>query len=426
MSTRFISTGLAAALAGLAPGAVTAQGNGQSYAITNATIVPVVGARIDRGTVVIQGGKITAVGASVAVPAGAQRVDGTGLFVYPGLIDAGTRLGLTEIGSVPGSEDTQEIGPFNPHNEALTAVNPSSELIPVTRVSGLTTAITSATGGSIQGWAALIDLAGWTPDEMALKRKAAMVMTYPRVAGGRGRGGFRGQQPQGDPTEAMNRQVKELTDYLRDARAYNELAVKPKTNLAFQALAPIFKGEAPVIFDVQTAGQIRGAIALADTFKLKIIIRGGSEAWQVAELLAQRKIPVIVGPTTETPGNDEPYDAIYANPGALAKAGVTIAFQTADAAESRNLPYNAALATAYGLDPDEALRALTINPARMFGVDDRIGSIEVGKDATLQVTTGDPLDARTVVKHVFIRGQSIPMNDRHNRLYETYRARPKP
>ncbi|MBL8985834.1 MAG: amidohydrolase family protein, partial [Gemmatimonadetes bacterium] len=204
------------------------------------------------------------------------------------------------------------------------------------------------------------------------------------------------------------------------------LAVKPKTNLAFQALAPIFKGEAPVIFDVQTAGQIRGAIALADTFKLKIIIRGGSEAWQVAELLAQRKIPVIVGPTTETPGNDEPYDAIYANPGALAKAGVTIAFQTAEAAESRNLPYNAALATAYGLDPDEALRALTINPARIFGVDDRIGSIEVGKDATLQVTTGDPLDARTVVKHVFIRGQSIPMNDRHNRLYETYRARPKP
>jgi imidazolonepropionase-like amidohydrolase len=395
----------------------------ESYVITNATIVPVTSPRIERGSVLIRNGKIEAVGAELRVPPGAKQIDGTGLFVYPGSIDAGTRLGLSEIGSVPGGEDTQEIGSFNPHNEALTAVNPSSELIPVTRVSGLTTAITSARGGLIHGYAALIDLAGWTPSEMAVKPKAAMVMTYPRVASGRGR--FRGNQEQGDPTEMVNRQVRELTDYLRNARAYHELSQKPKTNLALQSLGPVLSGEVPVIFDVQTAGQIRGVLALADTFKLKVILRGAAEAWMLADTLAARKIPVIVGPTTETPEGDQPYDAIYANPGVLARAGVTIAFQTNDAAESRNLPYNVALATAYGLDPEEGLRALTINPARIFGVADRIGSIEPGKVANLQVTTGDPLDARTQVKHVFIRGALIPMDDRHDRLYRQFRARPR-
>jgi len=394
-----------------------------SYAITNATIVPVVGPRVERGTVVIRNGRIEAVGAQVAVPGDATRLDGTGLFVYPGFINAGTQLGLTEISSVPGSEDTQELGTFNPHDDALTAVNPSSELIPVTRVSGLTTAITSAKGGLIQGSAALIDLYGWTPDEMAVKARAAMVMTYPRVSGGRGR--FRRQEA-ADPTETMNRQVRELFDYLRNAKAYHELAIKDKTSLPFEALGPALRGEMPVIFDVETTDQIRGVLALADTFKLKVILRGASHAWSVADELATRKIPVIVGPTTEVPDGDMPYDEVYANPGVLAKAGVTIAFQTNDAAESRNLPYDAALATAYGLDPDEAIRALTINPARIFGVDDRLGSIEPGKEATLQVTTGDPLDARTVVKQVFIRGNLIPMDDRNTRLYQQFRARPKP
>ncbi|MGE0440864.1 MAG: amidohydrolase family protein [Gemmatimonadales bacterium] len=395
-----------------------------AYAITNATVVPVTGPRLTGGTVIIRRGRIEAVGAQLPVPADATRIDGTGLFVYPGIIDAGSRLGLTEIGSVPGGEDTQEIGDFNPHNEALTAVNPSSELIPVTRVNGLTTAITSARGGLIQGWAALIDLAGWTPDEMAVAPKAAMVMTYPSSGGGRGRGFRRGGAEGG--ADAASRQVRDLTQFLRDARDYNALSTHDRTDLAFAALGPALRGEVPVIFDVTSAAQIRGVLALADSFKLKPILRGATEAWMLADQLAQRSVPVIVGPMTQMPDGDDPYDALYAMPGVLAKAGVQIAFQSNDASDARNLPYNAALATAYGLDPDEALKALTINPARMFGVADRIGSIEAGKVANLQVTTGDPLDVRTQVKHVFIRGQLIAPTDRHTTLYERFRARPKP
>ncbi len=406
------------------PGRPPAADRARTWAITNATVVPVTGPRVDRGTVVIRDGQIAAVGREVSVPSDAQVIDASGLFVYPGLIDAGTQLGLTEIASVPGGEDTREIGDFNPQNQVLSAVNPHSELIPVTRVNGITSAITSAAGGLIQGYAALIDLAGWTTDEMGVLPRAAMVMTYPRPPGGRG-ARFRAQAAGEDPAEAVGRQAQALMTYLAEARAYSSLARPSRTNLAFQALAPVVQGRIPVIFDVQTEGQIRGVLALADSFRLRVILRGAEEAWRLADTLAARKIPVIVGPTTSMPDGDLPYDAVYANPGVLARAGVLIAFQTASASDSRNLPYNAALATAYGLDPEEALRALTINPARIFGVEDRLGSIEPGKVANLQITTGDPLDVRTAVRHVFIRGEPVPLSDRHTRLYEQFRARPR-
>jgi len=397
-----------------------------AYAITNVTIVPVVGARIVNGTIVIRNGRIEAAGAGVATPAGATVINGSGLFVYPGLIDSGDRMGLTEIGSVPGGQDTQELGQYNPQNDVLTAVNPSSVHIPVTRANGVTSAITSAEGGMIQGTAALIDLAGWTPDEMATKGRAAMVMTYPRVGGGRR--GFRGGAGQNDGADTQNRQVQELYTYLRDAKAYNARSNPVPQNLAFAALGPALRGDVPVIFDVQTEGQIRGVLALADTFKLKVVLRGANDAWMLADTLAARKVPVVVGPLTAIPDGDAPYDAIYANPGVLARAGVQIAFQTNDGGEgdARNLPYNAALATAYGLDPEEALRAVTINPARIWGVADKIGSIEVGKVANLFVTNGDPLDVRTLVKHVFIRGELMQWDDRHTQEYQKWRARPKP
>jgi len=398
------------------------------YAITNATIVPVVGPKVQNGTVIIRDGKIAAVGAGIAVPQGATVIDAKGLFVYPGLIDSGTRLGLVEIGSVPGGQDTQELGQFNPQDEVLTAVNPHSTHIGITRANGVTSVITSAEGGLIQGSAALIDMDGWTPQQMAESGTVAMVMTYPRVGGGgRFRGG-RGGPNQGDAAETQNRQVRDLFDYLRNAKAYNDRPNPEHKNLAFAALGPALRGEVPVIFDVQTEGQIRGALALADSFKLKPILRGATEAWMLADTLAARKVPVIVGPMVATPDGDAPYDAIYAMPGVLAKAGVQIAFQTNDAGEgdARNLPYNAALAEAYGLDPDEALRAVTINPAKIWGLGDKLGSIEAGKTANLFVTTGDPLDARSVVKHVFIRGLLMPWDDRHTLLYEKFRARPKP
>ncbi len=424
------------ALPTLAAAAFAAPGAAQSapaarpafYAITNATIVPVVGARIPNGTLVIRGDRIEAVGAGLTPPAGAQVIDGRGLFVYPGFIDAGTRLGLVEIGSVPGGQDNQELGQFNPHNNALVAVNPHSEHFPTTRVNGITSVLTSAEGGLIQGSAALVDLSGWTTDQMAAQARAAMIMTYPRVAGGGRFGGRGGGQSQGDAGEQLNRQVQELTRYLREAAAWNALAAPARANLPFAALGPVFRGEMPVIFDVQTESQIRGVLALADSFKLRLVLRGAVEAFQLADTLAARRIPVIVGPMTRVPERDLPYDAVYANPGVLARAGVQIAFQSDDGGngDSRNLPYHAALATAYGLDPEEALRAITINPARILGVDRALGSLEAGKIANLFVSTGDPLDVRTQVKHVFIRGEPMPWNDRHTELYEQFRARPKP
>jgi len=425
---------LAATLAIAAPSALPAQTAAvpasRGWAIRNVTIVTVTGPRIERGTVVIRNGRIEAAGAEAAPQPGDSVLDGTGLFVYPGLIDAGSRLGLTEIGSVPGGEDQQELGDLNPQDAALTAVNQNSEVIPVTRSNGVTTAITSPRGGLVSGQAALMDLLGWTPQEMAVRAPAAMVMTYPRTGGG-GRFARRAQPGAGDQT---NRQVLALKGFLGDAKAYADIKARLaagapgslKMNLGMEAMVPVMRGDEPVIFDVETAEQIRGVLALADSFALKVILRGAHEAWRLADTLAARHVPVIVGPITTGVGPDEPYDEIFANPGVLAKAGVTIAFQTNDAHDSRNLPYNAALAEAYGLSADDALKAVTINAARIFGVADRLGSIEAGKEATLIVTDGDPLDARVGPKYVFIRGQLVPFNDRHTRLYEQFRARPRP
>lgn len=430
---------IVAAIAALAlvPTLLCGQAQTGTYVIRGGTVVPVVGAKIPNGTVVISNGKIQAVGATVTAPQGATIIDATGLYVYPGMIDSGTELGLTEIGSVPGSTDTREIGDFNPQDVALTALNAHSELIPVTRVNGVTTVITSATGALMSGTAALVDLWGWTPDEMAIKARAAQVMSYPSSGGfgGRGGGGF-GGRPQGDASETASRQVRAMRDFFADARAYADVKAKlaaggtvpnaPRVNQAMESLVPVIRGEMPVIFDVQSVDQIRGVLTLADSFKLKVIIRGARDAWRVADTLAARGIPVIVGPTTQAPGSDDPYDALYAQPGVLAKAGVKIAFQTSGASDVRDLPYNAALATAYGLDMDEAIKALTINPAQIFGVGDKYGSLEVGKVANVIVTTGNPLDVRSNVKYLFIRGEAVPLTDRHTKLYEQFKARPKP
>lgn len=421
-------------LVALVATAASVEAQSRAVVIRNATLVPVTGPRIEHGTIVLRNGRIEALGVNVAASSDANVIDGTGLFVYPGLIDAGTNLGLSEIGSVPGGQDTREIGDFNPQNVILSGINPHSELIPVTRVAGVTTVITNAEGGLISGAAALIDLVGWTADDMAVVRRAAMVVSFPS-SGPQGFGGFGGggsqQRSAADRRETMNRQVRQLYQFFEDAKAYADVRARatgsagPNADQKFEAMIPFVRGELPVIVNASSPDQIRAAIAFADSLKLKIILRGARDGWQVADTLAARKIPVIVGPLTQAPGNDEPYDLVYANPGVMAAAGVQIAFQSSDASNSRTLPYHAALASAYGLSADEALKAVTINPARMFGVADRYGSLEVGKVANVFVTTGDPLDVRTHVRHVFIRGEAIPFTDRHTQLYEKFRARPR-
>jgi imidazolonepropionase-like amidohydrolase len=415
----------------LAPGLLSAQasqGTAGTYFIRGGTVVTMTGQRLAGANVLIQNGKIAGVGASVQAPAGATTIDATGKFVYPGMIDSQTDMGLSEIGSVPATQDVTELGTYNPHMKALTAVNPSSELIAVSRVNGVTSVITAPSGGLISGQAALIHLDGWTQDEMAVKPVAGYIINYPRAGGGGGRGG-RGGGGADDP-EAANRtaqQIAELREYLTRAKDYDRVrdAGSRTLDIQLEGLRPLFSGEAPAIVMADTKDQIEGAFKLADDFGFKLVISGGDEGYKVATELARRQVPVILGSIQSAPPADAPYDAVYANPGVLHRAGVKIAFSTGDGSNARHVPYHAALATAYGLPLEAALQALTIWPAQIWGVADQLGTIEAGKSADLFVASGDPLDIRTTVSEVFVAGKRIKFDDRHTRLFEKYNARPK-
>jgi len=412
-----------------------AQTGGDTYAIRNARIVTVSGPVIDKGTVVIANGKIVAVGADVQVPANARVIDATNLSVYPGMIDAGSEIGLTEIGSVSGSLDTAEIGSNNANIRVDVAIHPDSSHIGVTRVNGITTALTAPQGGLIAGQSALINLDGWVPRDMILKTPVAMHINWP---GGLGVGSdFAVSGQRGASTELrkeQDKQVENLKKILRDARAYADAkearakdASLPKqdVDLKMEALIPVVRGAMPVVINANIERDIKGAIAFGDEMKLKVIIAGGVEAYKVADQLKAKNIPVIVGPVLRMPNReDDAYDAAFANAGLLAKAGIKIAFQTTDSATARDLPYNAGMAAAFGLPKEEALKAVTIYPAEIFGVADRIGSIEPGKVANLIVTDGDPLEIITQIKHLLINGREVPLTSRHTELYEKYKARP--
>lgn len=427
-----------AALGLLALLATRALAQNNEYLIRDAKIVTVTGATIARGSVHIKDGKIVAVGERVTAPATAKVIEARGLSVYPGLIDSGTTLGLTEVGSVQETRDITELGDFSADAKAIVAVNPNSELIPVSRANGITTVLTSPRGRLVAGQAALINLDGWTWQEMAVKQVAAMAMEYPRLSfgGPGGGGGFRQQQQQqgGDPRQAALQQVESLKKKLeeasayakaKDARAKDASLPARTTDLVLEALVPVVKGELPVVMQANTEAEIKGAVELADKYKLKLIIGGADQALKVASLLKSKNIPIIIGPVTEVPNReDDAYDRNYAVAGELFKAGVRFAIQTNDAAYVRNLPYEAGTAAAFGLPKEEALKAVTIYPAQMFGVDSMIGSIEAGKMANLIITDGDPLEFRTNVKQMFINGKPVDLTTRHTKLYEKFNARP--
>lgn len=423
-----ILTLISSVIAASGPRSVSAQTREETYAIRNAKIVTVTGPVIEMGTVVISNGKITAVGANVSVPSNAKVIDGAGLSVYPGMIDSGTTLGLEEIGSVAGSADTSEIGDNNANVHVDVALHPDSSHIAVTRVNGITTALTAPEGGTISGRSALINLDGWVPRDMVLKSPVAMHMNWP------GRQGFGQQQSISELRREQDRQVESVRKILRDAIAYGDAkdarAKDPKlprqdVDLKLEALIPVVRGQMPVVISANAERDIKNAIAFADEMKLKIIISSGIEAYKLADQLKAKNIPVLVGPVLRMPNReDDPYDAAFTNAGLLSKAGVKIAFQTGDSAHVRDLPYHAGMAAAFGLSKEEALKAVTIYPAEIFGVADRIGSIEQGKIANLIVTTGDPLEILTQVRYLFINGRQIPLTSRHTELYEKYKARP--
>ena len=406
------------------------------YAIRNAHVVPVSGPTIDNGTVIIRDGKIEAVGANVSVPSGAQVIDAQGLWVYPGMFDAGTAMGLVEVGQgAPGTVDTTEAGDLNPHVKAIVAVNPHSAHIGVTRVDGVTNALTLPLGGLISGQAAVINLVGTTPAEMAVVPQAALVINYPRTSTGGG-GFFAAVQPPNlsEAVNTANRQVDQIRRTMRDAEAYgrahdayakDKTLPRPEQNLMLEALVPYVRGERPVVFRADRETDMRGAIRFAEEMRLKPIILGGDDAWKIAAFLKEKNVPVILTGILDLPSReDDFYDTLYENAAKLRQAGVRFAISSGDnGANVRNLPYYAGMAAAFGLPKDEALKAVTLYPAQILNLGDLLGSIEVGKMANLVVTDGDLLETRTHVRHLFIDGRQIPLTSRHTDLNDAFKNR---
>jgi imidazolonepropionase-like amidohydrolase len=413
-----------------------------AYAITHARIFTLAGWTIDDGTLIIRDGKIAAVGAQVPVPQGAQVIDAKGLQVYPGLFDAITQMGLREIGAVSATVDSTETGNYNPDVVAATAVSPSSEHIPVTRAAGITEVLavpasggldSSGSVGVIGGQASAIHLAGWTIDEMLLKKSAAMVVNWPEIE----TQGFdsstfsRKEKPFSEAKQEYDKQVDELADWIERARHYAQVLEKSAPaefdrDVKLEALASVVRGELPLLIFADRAREIRNAVEFCEKQKLKMILAGGAEAYKVKDLLRSKGVSVILKPVQTLPlDEDDPYDRLLSEPAELAAAHVKFAFASFDNSFSRRLGQNAANAVAYGLPYEEALKAVTLYPAQMFGLADQVGTIESGKIANVIVTNGDPLELTTEVRYLFIRGQRTSTNNRQQVLYEKYSKRPK-
>jgi imidazolonepropionase-like amidohydrolase len=405
------------------------RGDGRRYVLAGAVVHPVSGPTLPQATVVVEKGKIVQVAPDngVAVSANDVVVQARGLHLYPGMIDAATVLGLTELGSAKETHDFAEGGDFQPDLRASSAINPDSELIPVTRANGVTAVVTRPTGSVIAGQSALINLAGWVPREMAVVDPLALHVEFPTPSA----------FLTGDPTapflgralarKVRDEKVRRLEELFRQAVAYDDgrkqsadLPVNPR----LEALVPYARGLKPVVVQANRKQEILDALKLAERLKLKMVLSGGIDAWKVADELKKQKVPVICGPVMVLPANrNDPYDAPYACPARLYEAGVPFCIRSAGTTNTRNLPYEAAMAASYGLPPEEALKAVTMYPAQVLGVADQLGSIAPGKRANLVLTNGDLLQASTQVLALFIDGRPLEPASKHTRLYERYRER---
>lgn len=436
-----------AAVAAVAAPPATAQHDpriepARAYAITGATIHPLSGPAIENGTVVVRDGTIAAMGADVSVPSGTSVIEAPGMHVYPGLVDAFSRLGLTEIGAVDVTQDLNELGDYNPHLSAYTAVHPASEHIPVTRANGVTHAVSAPTGGGgwgssnsggIPGQATLMHLDGWTVEEMAIEPSAAMVIEWPRIQTRTfdfSTFSFE-DRPFTEAKRQYDERVEKLEEWFEAARHYKQATERGdptrfERNLQLEHLARTLDGGLRVIVVADDKRSIESAIEFADRHGLEIAIAGGDEAREVKETLAEKGIPVILGPSQSLPEEeDDPYHYPFSLAGELHEAGVKIAFATFNASDSRTLPYEAANTVSFGLPREEALRAVTLYPAEILGVADRLGTLEPGKVGNLIVTDGDPLEIQTRIEYVFIKGVPVDTDNKHRRLWERHRQRPE-
>ncbi|HEY7306417.1 MAG TPA: amidohydrolase family protein [Bryobacteraceae bacterium] len=423
---------------------VTAAGaNNNSILIRNVTIHPITAPDFENGAVLVIDGKIAEVGARVAAKNGVRVIDAHGMQLYPGLINAATNVGLSEISSLRDSVDLDEVGTFNPDLRAEIAYNPSSEHIEVTRAAGITTVVSlpgsggrgfgrNGPGSVITGQGALMHLDGWTWEEAAVKPSAVMDMVFPQIETvPRGYAGFLPgrQRPYHELEKEYRERLKETSEFFEDARRYEKAkaAAGPdfRSDMQLEAMIPVIDGKLPLFVRAEREQMIKDAVAFAEKEKVKIIIADPREIGSTGPLLKERNIPVVLGKTFALPmRDDDPYDAAYTLPNEFYKAGVKICFGTFDVEFARNVPFEAAQAVAFGLPRQEALKALTINSAEILGAGDRLGSIEKGKTADLILTDGDPMEAKTSIKQMFIAGREVSMESRHTREYEKWMKRP--
>ncbi|MEW4453588.1 amidohydrolase family protein [Bremerella sp. JC817] len=375
-----------------------------SVAIVGATLHPVSGPAVKGGTIVFQDGKITAIGSDVEVPAEATVIQAATKHVYPGLFEPYSRIGLTEISSVRASNDYRESGELNPNVKAHVAVNPDSEIVPVTRTNGVLLTMTAPTGGLIAGQSAVIQLDGWTYEDMTVKPETAMIVT------------LRSQHHR-----------EELGEFLEECRQYasaKEAGMQIRHDARLEAMGEVVAGNQPIIIAADRWEDITRAVAFAREQKVKLVIFGGYDAPKCAPLLKDYDVPVIVSSIHRQPmRKDDAYDAAYTLPKRLKDAGILFAISGYDRSEAwnvRNLPYHAATAAAFGLTSDEAIEAITLSPAKILGVADRVGSLEVGKDATLILCNGNPLEAPTEIESAWVFGKPVDLNDKQQMLRDKY------
>jgi imidazolonepropionase-like amidohydrolase len=410
--------------------AIPAAKQKKPIALIGGTIHTVSGGILEKATILFDKGKIVALGENVIIPPDAERIDVTGKQIYPGIIDSYSDLGLTEIGSVRGSVDVAETGNINPDVRVEVAVNPESELIPVARSNGVTVVATMPSGGLISGLAAALMLDGWTSEDLTLKGGLGLVVNWPSMVYMTSR--FMRLSKE-DWLKQRDEQLKALRETFANARAYMTAKKTEQqkgvpyheTDPRLQALIPVLEGKTPVFVNANELSQIQAAITWAEQEGVRLVIVGGRDAWLVREQLKAKDIPVIVTDIQSAPTRQwQGYNQMFTLPAKLHDAGIRFCIAgSGDASFAYNTAYEAANAAAYGLPKDEALKSVTLYAAQILGIADKVGSLEPGKDATLIVTNGDPLQPPTVTEQIFIQGKKVDLTNRHKQLYEKYKKK---
>jgi len=404
--------------------------------LTGATVHTVSGEVIENGKVLFANGKLQNIGGAdlkINLAAGTETIDLKGKHIYPGLIAANTVLGLTEVPRIRATVDITEPGRINPNARTQVAVNPDSELLPVTRSNGVLVAQVvpqGRTSGSIAGTSSVMALDGWTWEEMTVSASCGIHISWPRMTVRSSGDSPDAKKTSADRRKSRDERIAGLEKAFASARAYIKARdAQPgstDTDLRWEAMRPLFAGKVPAFIKANTSAQIRAALAFAKQQKLKnVIIVGGQDAWRVTDELKESKAAVIISPINELPLRRwEPANTPQLNPERLRKAGVRFCIandgSAFGAAHERNLPYQAARST---LSREEAIKSITLYAAEILGVSDRLGSLEPGKDATIIITDGDPLDIRTNVERAFISGREIDLSNKQTRLYEKYQKK---